>query len=121
TTVSPTYAQEIQSTELGMGFQGVLLARANDFCGILNGIDETVWNPETDPLIAQPFHARSLAGKRVNRVAAQSAMKLDPDAVALRPASCSDRTAAKSSSGHSRAPSTSLPTAQNGSASSVQQ
>jgi starch synthase len=83
TTVSPTYAQEIQSTELGMGFQGVLLARANDFCGILNGIDETVWNPETDPLIAQPFHPRSLAGKRVNRVAAQSAMKLDPDAAAL--------------------------------------
>jgi starch synthase len=83
TTVSPTYAREIRSTELGMGFQGVLLARGHDFSGILNGIDETVWNPETDPLIAEPFLSHSLAGKRANRMAAQSAMKLDPDRSAL--------------------------------------
>ncbi len=83
TTVSPTYARELQSTELGMGFEGVLRARRNRLSGILNGIDESIWNPETDPLIADPFLSRSLVGKRANRVALQSAMQLEPDARSL--------------------------------------
>jgi starch synthase len=83
TTVSPTYARQLQSTELGMGFEGVLLARRNHLTGILNGIDESTWNPETDPLIANPFSSRSLVGKRANRAALQSTMKLELDATSL--------------------------------------
>jgi starch synthase len=83
TTVSPTYARQLQSAELGMGFEGVLMARRNRFSGILNGIDESIWNPETDPLIANTFLSRSLVGKRANRAALQSAMNLDADATSL--------------------------------------
>ncbi len=63
TTVSPTYAQEIQQGHAGMGLDGLLRARAGDVAGILNGIDVEVWNPETDPLIAAPFSAKKLAGR----------------------------------------------------------
>ena len=83
TTVSPTYARQLQGAELGMGFEGVLLARRNHLSGILNGIDESIWNPETDPLIAKPFLSRSLTGKRANRVALQSTMNLEPDTTSL--------------------------------------
>src|SRR5262249_37590202 len=83
TTVSPTYARQLQTPQLGMGFEGVLLARRARFTGILNGIDERTWNPETDPLIAKPFVARSPAAKRANRIALQSAMELAPDEAAL--------------------------------------
>ncbi|TCD16268.1 glycogen synthase GlgA [Oricola cellulosilytica] len=51
-TVSPTYARELMRPQFGMGLDGVLRARAADLVGILNGIDETVWNPETDKEIA---------------------------------------------------------------------
>ena len=44
-TVSPTYAEELMTPEFGMGLEGVLRARAGDFTGILNGIDEDVWSP----------------------------------------------------------------------------
>ncbi|HEY0787217.1 MAG TPA: glycogen synthase GlgA [Thermoanaerobaculia bacterium] len=63
TTVSPTYAQEIQTPAFGAGFDGLLRARASALHGILNGIDDAEWNPETDPLIAEPFSARDLRGK----------------------------------------------------------
>ena len=55
TTVSPTYAAEIQTPEGGMGFGGLLRARAGVLSGILNGIDIEVWNPQTDPHIAYRF------------------------------------------------------------------
>jgi starch synthase len=51
-TVSPTYARELMQPEFGMGLDGVLRARKADLVGILNGIDETVWDPKTDPGIA---------------------------------------------------------------------
>ena len=55
TTVSPTYAMEIQSDEYGMGFGGLLKARQSHLSGILNGIDTDVWDPSADPAIAAAF------------------------------------------------------------------
>jgi len=64
TTVSPTYAKEIQSDEeLGAGLNGVLRDRSDDVFGILNGIDYTVWNPEVDELIPAKYSIRDLSGK----------------------------------------------------------
>ena len=57
TTVSPTYAREIQRDEGGMGLGGLLRERSQVLSGILNGIDISVWNPETDPDIAARFSA----------------------------------------------------------------
>jgi len=63
TTVSPTYAEEIQRPEYGVGFDGVMRTRAGALTGILNGIDTDVWNPASDPLLPVPFTAKALAGK----------------------------------------------------------
>jgi starch synthase len=52
TTVSPTYAREIMTPQFGEGLEGVVKTRAPHITGILNGIDERIWNPETDPNIA---------------------------------------------------------------------
>lgn len=69
TTVSPTYAREIQGEALGFGLDGVLRARAGALSGILNGIDTQIWNPATDPLIAARYDASSLQRKALNRAA----------------------------------------------------
>jgi starch synthase len=63
TTVSPTYAREIQQPEYGCGFDRMLRGRAAELRGILNGIDTRIWNPETDPLLPHTFRARNLMGK----------------------------------------------------------
>jgi starch synthase len=63
-TVSPRYAQEIQTPEFGEKFDGLLRARANDLYGILNGVDYDEWSPEHDHYIAAPFSADNLEGKR---------------------------------------------------------
>ncbi len=63
TTVSATYAKEIQTPEYGHGLDGVLRSRAADLVGIVNGIDDDEWNPATDPVIARNFSAANLAGK----------------------------------------------------------
>ncbi|MDB2438886.1 glycogen synthase GlgA [Hellea sp.] len=76
TTVSPTYALEIQSDASGMGFGGLLKSRGQDLSGILNGIDLDVWNPETDPDIAANYSAENLAGKAKNKAALQKKMGL---------------------------------------------
>ena len=64
TTVSPTYAKEIQTPERGFGFDGILRRRANDLVGILNGIDVEEWNPAADPALPAPFGPHDLSGKR---------------------------------------------------------
>jgi starch synthase len=64
TTVSPRYAQEIQTPEQGCGLDGLLRARATRLSGILNGVDYGVWDPARDPLIAARYDARELGGKR---------------------------------------------------------
>ena len=83
TTVSPTYAAEIQTPEFGMGFDGLLRHRAAVLHGILNGIDDGIWNPATDGMIASRFDVDHPAGRPANKSALQSHFGLDlnPDAL----------------------------------------
>lgn len=55
TTVSPTYAEELMRPEFGMGLDGVMRARRDRLSGILNGIDEAVWDPRADPALLAPY------------------------------------------------------------------
>jgi starch synthase len=63
TTVSPTYACEIQTPEYGFGLEGVLRERASRLTGILNGVDYGTWNPETDRWITHTYGIDDLSGK----------------------------------------------------------
>jgi len=80
TTVSPTYAREIQTPEFGAGMDDFLRGRAAALTGILNGIDEDVWNPATDPHIARRYEFGNVnAGKRLNRLALRMRLMLTAD------------------------------------------
>jgi starch synthase len=79
TTVSPTYALEIQTPALGYGLEGVLAARRDALVGILNGVDYHEWNPETDGLIAARYSAEALDGKALCKADLQSAVALPVD------------------------------------------
>lgn len=75
-TVSPNYAKEIMhSHEFGMGFEG-LLQHKNNLTGILNGVDTTQWNPETDAYIQQQYNHQNIEKKQVNKFALQDKFKL---------------------------------------------
>jgi starch synthase len=63
TTVSPTYAREIQTAAYGMGLDDVLRARRDDLLGILNGVDYGTWGPASDPYLPRPYDAGDLAPK----------------------------------------------------------
>lgn len=76
TTVSPTYAREIQEEALGFGMDGMLRARKADLHGILNGIDTQVWNPVSDTQIPLRYGAGCLADKAGNKQALQSELGL---------------------------------------------
>ncbi len=78
TTVSPSYAAEIATELGGMGLGGLLRARRPALSGILNGIDETVWNPATDEHLAARYDARHLETRGMNKAALQSRLGLDP-------------------------------------------
>jgi starch synthase len=65
TTVSPTYAREIQSHEMGAGLDGVLRARSKVLNGILNGVDYAEWSPEVDSHIPARYSANDLSGKTI--------------------------------------------------------
>jgi starch synthase len=67
TTVSPTYAAEIQRPEYGHGFNGVISARRDALVGILNGIDHDEWNPAADAYLPAPFDADRLEGKAASK------------------------------------------------------
>ncbi len=75
-TVSPTYAGEIQSEEFGCGLEGVLQHRSAALSGIVNGIDTTIWNPADDPLIPHAFTAADLSGKAACKRALQERVGL---------------------------------------------
>ena len=79
TTVSPTYAREIQTVEHGHQMDGLLRHRSDDLFGVLNGMDYRDWNPEDDPLIPQTYSVDSMAGKGVNKAALQEAFGLPKD------------------------------------------
>ncbi|MDF9832307.1 starch synthase [Ereboglobus sp. PH5-5] len=78
TTVSPRYAQEIQTPEFGCGLDGVIATRAEDIVGLINGIDTTVWNPATDAHIPASYTASDLSGKATCRAGLLKKMQLDP-------------------------------------------
>lgn len=63
TTVSPRYAEEIQTETYGYGFAGLLRWRHNDLVGILNGIDTNTWNPATDPFLPRHYEFAHMKGK----------------------------------------------------------
>ncbi len=67
TTVSPTYAREIQTDYFGEGLQDLLRERSHDLVGILNGVDYEEWNPETDKFLVANYSSAALAGKEKNK------------------------------------------------------
>lgn len=71
TTVSPTYAREIQRPEHGAGLDGVIRSRGHRLTGILNGIDTAVWNPITDRYLPAHFSPHDLGGKAICKAALQ--------------------------------------------------
>ena len=81
TTVSPTYAQEIQTPSSGFRMDALLRHRSQDLVGILNGVDTDVWNPSKDTFIAENYSVKNLEGKAKDKAALQERMGLpvDPD------------------------------------------
>lgn len=84
TTVSPRYAEEIQTSERGHGFDGILRSRSADLTGIRNGIDDTVWDPATDPHLPELFDASCLERKRASKRMVLDTFGLPTDDAALR-------------------------------------
>jgi starch synthase len=79
TTVSPTYALEIRTPSGGMGMDGLLRTRAHVLSGILNGIDETVWDPAHDPYLAAQFDSGRLTERAANKVVLQARFGIEAD------------------------------------------
>ena len=79
TTVSPTYAVEIQSGEMGMGLDGLLRHRSDVLTGILNGIDTDVWNPATDKHLAARYDASRMDDRQYNKAALRRQFDLNDD------------------------------------------
>jgi starch synthase len=81
-TVSPKYAEEIQTPEFGFGLDSLLRGRRESLSGILNGVDYGQWNPETDPRIPAKYSAADLSGKRTCKTALLREMGLPERAIA---------------------------------------
>jgi starch synthase len=75
-TVSPRYAQEIQTVDGGAGLHGSLQRRTGDLVGILNGIDDSVWDPSSDQALAARYGADDLSGKAMCKEALQRELGL---------------------------------------------
>ncbi|MDD3930151.1 MAG: glycogen/starch synthase, partial [Sphaerochaeta sp.] len=80
TTVSPTYAKEIQTQEFGCHLEGLLSERNDQLNGIINGIDHEEWNPETDAFLTHHFSAENLDGKELTKAEIQAEFSLEVDA-----------------------------------------
>ena len=79
TTVSPTYAQEIQTADFGYGLEGLLSHRNDVLTGIINGIDADQWDPETDAYISERYNISTLSKKQLNKTALQNKHSLPVD------------------------------------------
>jgi starch synthase len=77
TTVSPTYASEIQLPPGGWGLDGLLAQRSRDLTGILNGVDYHVWSPASSPHLEIHYDAKLLSARKINKNLLQRAMGLD--------------------------------------------
>jgi starch synthase len=78
TTVSPTYAREIQTPVFGGGLDGLLRSRANELTGILNGVDPQVWDPGHDAILPRAYGAEDApAGKRAAKAALQRRLGIE--------------------------------------------
>jgi len=77
-TVSPTYAREVLGPEMGKGLESQLRARGARFTGILNGLDQALWNPATDGTLAAPYDAADRRGKAACRADLCARVGLDP-------------------------------------------
>lgn len=84
-TVSPTYAKQIQMPEYGCGLEGVLKAKRRSLCGILNGIDYTVWDPAADRFIYKKYSPKNPSGKAENkrRLQKDTGLKVNKNAFLL--------------------------------------
>ena len=78
TTVSPGYAEEIHTPEHGMGLEGLIRARSAVVHGIVNGIDTSVWNPESDPDLVAQYNVRKLARRATNKRAVERGFGIEP-------------------------------------------
>ena len=76
TTVSPTYAREIQTDAEGMGMAGLLRSKSAQLSGILNGIDDIAWNPASDRLLPHAYSDTAFEGKAANKRALQQKLGL---------------------------------------------
>lgn len=83
TTVSPTYAEELQTAEYGFTLDGTFRSVAGKMVGILNGIDDQVWNPRTDPHIKQRYDQNDLSGKAECKADLVHEFGLDPERALL--------------------------------------
>ena len=81
TTVSPNYAEEIWTKEQGFGLDGLYRIRKDSLSGIVNGIDEKIWNPSTDKKIPANFSKENLSGKKICKAELQKyfSLPLEPD------------------------------------------
>ncbi len=82
-TVSPSYAAEIRTSDGGMGLDGLLRSRAGALAGILNGIDDAVWDPAADALLPATFDADHVQERQANKTALQSRLGLAAEPHAL--------------------------------------
>jgi len=79
TTVSPTYAEEIQTPAFGWGLDGLLRSRASVLTGILNGVDTRIWDPRHDAILPRPYGVEdAVPGKQAAKVALQRRLGLEP-------------------------------------------
>lgn len=85
TTVSPTYAREIQTPEAGWGLDGLLHSRKEQLHGILNGADYSIWDPAGDPFIAANYDAKKLDGKKLCKADLLREVGLDAEALKDKP------------------------------------
>ncbi|MFT3781024.1 MAG: glycogen synthase GlgA [Nibricoccus sp.] len=82
TTVSPRYAQEIQTPQFGCGLDGVISTRAEDIVGLVNGLDTAVWNPATDEHLPSRYSAKDMSGKALCRTELLTRCGFNPESTA---------------------------------------